>query len=214
MRVNQLVSDYPTLSREQGWTLVKDQPKLAIKHLLSVVKPAQRKDACENDLQLDQIELCKEFYGFVNHLRKTAADADRWKADNHTGKDTRSSDKASTGGFSKSYTRGFSSGSRHSTAKDSTCSTSQRKSSKCRNDMICNKGGKTDYHCMADCPNTAKEAERRFQPSIAQLRQKGLRKLSRRSSPPRRSGASHSRPRTPRLPRWRAWKANLTESLS
>jgi hypothetical protein len=33
MRINQLVSDYPTPSREQGWTLVKDHLKLAIKHL-------------------------------------------------------------------------------------------------------------------------------------------------------------------------------------
>jgi hypothetical protein len=45
MRVNQLVSDFLTRSLEQGWTLVKDQPKLAIKHLLSAVKPAQLKCA-------------------------------------------------------------------------------------------------------------------------------------------------------------------------
>jgi hypothetical protein len=82
MRVNQLVSDYLTLSREQGWTLVKEQPKLAIKHLLSVVKPAQLKEVCENDLLLDRIELRKDFYGFVKHLRKTAVDADRWAATN------------------------------------------------------------------------------------------------------------------------------------
>jgi hypothetical protein len=31
MRVNQLVSDYLTLSREKGWTIVKDQPTLTIK---------------------------------------------------------------------------------------------------------------------------------------------------------------------------------------
>jgi hypothetical protein len=59
IRVKQPVSDYLTLSREQGCTLVKDQPKLAIKHLLSVVKPAQLKEVCENDLLLDQIELRK-----------------------------------------------------------------------------------------------------------------------------------------------------------
>jgi hypothetical protein len=47
MRVNQLVSDYCTLSCEQGWTLLKDQPKLAIKHLLAVVKPPQLKEARE-----------------------------------------------------------------------------------------------------------------------------------------------------------------------
>jgi hypothetical protein len=69
MRSNQLLSDYLTLSREQGWTLVKDQPKLAIKHLLSVVKPPQLKEVCENDLLLDQVALRKDFYGFVKHLR-------------------------------------------------------------------------------------------------------------------------------------------------
>jgi hypothetical protein len=77
MRINQLVSDYLTHSREQGWTLVKDQPKLATKHLLSVVKPAQLKEVCENDLQLDQVALRKDFDVFVKHLRKTAVGADR-----------------------------------------------------------------------------------------------------------------------------------------
>jgi RNA-binding protein YlmH len=43
MRINQLVSDYLTLSREQGWKLVKDQPKLAIRRLLSVVKPSTQR---------------------------------------------------------------------------------------------------------------------------------------------------------------------------
>jgi hypothetical protein len=77
MRINQLVSDYLTFSREQGWTLVKYQPKLAIKRLLSDVKPAQLKEVCENDIQLDQVAIRKDFYGFVKHLRKTAVDADR-----------------------------------------------------------------------------------------------------------------------------------------
>jgi hypothetical protein len=40
MRIDQLVSDYLTLSREQGWALIKMQPKLGIKHLISVLKPA------------------------------------------------------------------------------------------------------------------------------------------------------------------------------
>jgi hypothetical protein len=40
MRINKLLSDYLMLAREQGYTLVKYQSKLAIKHLLSVVKPA------------------------------------------------------------------------------------------------------------------------------------------------------------------------------
>jgi hypothetical protein len=64
-------------------------------------KPTQLKEVCENDLLLDQIELHKDFYGFLKHLRKTAADADLWAATNRTGKDTKSSDKASTGGSSR-----------------------------------------------------------------------------------------------------------------
>jgi hypothetical protein len=127
MRVNQLVSDYLTLSCEQGWTLVKDQPKVAIKHLLSVVKPAQLNEVFENDLLLDHIELGKDFYGFVKHFRKTAADADRWAATNRTGKDTRSTDKASPGGSSRSHSSRSHSGSRSSTTKDSTSSTSKSK---------------------------------------------------------------------------------------
>jgi hypothetical protein len=158
MRVNQLVSDYLTLSREEGWTLVKGQPNLAIKHLLSVVKPAQLKEVCENNLPLDQVERRKDFYGFVEHLRKTAADVDRWAATNRIGKDTKSSDEASTGGSSRSYSSGSHSGSRSSTAKDSTSRTSKSKTRKCINDKTCNKHGKTDYHYMKDYPHTSKEA--------------------------------------------------------
>jgi hypothetical protein len=146
MRINQLVSDYLTISREQGWTLVKDQPKLAIKHLLSLVKPAQLKGVCENDLQLDQVALGKDFYGFVKHLRKTAVDADRWAVTSRARRDAKSSDKATTGGSTKSYASGSSSGSRHGTAKDSTSSPSKSKAPKCLNDKTCNKNGKADYH--------------------------------------------------------------------
>jgi hypothetical protein len=158
MRINQLVSDYLTLSRKQGWTLVKDQPKLAIKHLLSVAKPTQLKEVCENDFQLDQVALRKDFYGFVKHLRKSAVDADRWAVTPRAGRDAKSSDKATTGGSTKSYTSGSSSGSRHSTAKESTSSPSKSKAPKCLNDRTCNKNGKSDYHYMVDCPHTGKDA--------------------------------------------------------
>jgi hypothetical protein len=158
MRVNQLVSDYLTLSREQGWKIVKNQPKLAIKHLLSEVKPTQLKEVCENDSLLDEIELRKDFYGFVKHVRKNAADADRWAATHRTGKDTKSSDKASTGCSSKSYQSGSHSGSKSGTSKDGTSSTSKSKAPKCLNDKTCNKHGKADYHYMTDCPHTSKEA--------------------------------------------------------
>jgi hypothetical protein len=94
----------------------------------------------------------------VKHLRKTAVDADRWAVSPRAGNDTKSIDRVSTGGSKKSYTSGFSSGSRHSTAKDSTSSPSKSKIPKCRNDTTCNKHGKTDYHYMTDCPHTTKDA--------------------------------------------------------
>jgi hypothetical protein len=80
----------------------------------------------------------------VKHLSKTAIDADRWAVSPRAGKDTKSIDRVSTGGSTKSYTSGFSSGSRHSTAKDSTSSPSKSKIPKCHNDKTCNKHGKTD----------------------------------------------------------------------
>jgi hypothetical protein len=158
MHINQLVSDYLNLSREQGWTLVKDQPMLAIKHLLSVVKPAQLKEICENDLQLDQVALRKDFFGFVKHLRKPAVDADRWAVTPRAERDTKSSDKATNGSSNQSYTSGSSSGSRHRTAKDSTSSPSKSKAPEFLNDKTCNKNGKADYHYIADCPYTGKDS--------------------------------------------------------
>jgi hypothetical protein len=152
------VSDYLTLIREQGWTMVKDQPKLAIKHQLSVVKPALLIDVCENDLQLHQVALRKDFYGFVKNLRKTTVDADRWEIAPRANKDAKSSDKVTTGGSTKSYASGSSSGSGHSTAKDSASSPSKSEAPKCLNDNICNKNGKADYHYMFDCPHTGKDA--------------------------------------------------------
>jgi hypothetical protein len=81
--------------------LVKYQPNLAIKHPQSVVKPAQLKEVCENGLQLDQVTLFKDFYGFVKHLRKTAIGADRWAVYPRAGKDTKSIDRVPTGGSKK-----------------------------------------------------------------------------------------------------------------
>jgi hypothetical protein len=131
---------------------VKDQLKLAIKHLLSVVKPAQLKEVCENDLQLDQVALRKDFYGFLKHLRKTAVDADRWAVTPRAGNSTKSIDRVPTVVSTNSYTSGFSLGSRHCTEKYSTPSPSRSKNPKCVNDKTCNKHGKTDYHYMTDCP--------------------------------------------------------------
>jgi hypothetical protein len=134
MRIDQLVSDYLTLSREQGWTLIKKQPKLAIKHLVSVLKPAHLKELCENDLNLEYIELRKDFPGFVKHLRARAAVAELLVAPSRTGKDGKSSDKTSTGGSTKSYSSGSGSSTRPSTPKDSTSSISKSKAPKCLND--------------------------------------------------------------------------------
>jgi hypothetical protein len=98
MRIDQLVSDYLTLSREQGWTLIKKQPKLAIMHVVSVLKPIHLKELCENGLNLEYIELRRDFPVFFKHLRARAAVADLLVAPSRTGKDVKSSDKTSTGG--------------------------------------------------------------------------------------------------------------------
>jgi hypothetical protein len=193
MRINQLVSDYLNLSRQQGWTLVKDQPKLAIKHLLSVVKPAQLKEVCENDLQLDQVALRKDFYGFVKHLRKTAVDADRWAVTLRAGEDTKSVDRVPTGVSTKSYTSESSSGSRHSTAKGSAFSPSKSKIPKCLNDKTCNKHGKTDYHYMRDCPYTTEDAAVELLAKHSEAEADNPKDAFKKLKQPRRFAASFSR---------------------
>jgi hypothetical protein len=125
MRIGQLPSDYLTLSREQGWTLIKKQPKLAIKHLISVLKPAHLKELCENGQHIEYVELRKDFPRFIKHLKARAALAELLLAPSRSGKDAKSSDKTSTGSSTKSYSSGSHSGSRASTAKDSTSSTSK-----------------------------------------------------------------------------------------
>jgi hypothetical protein len=158
MRIDQLVSDYLILGREQCWALIKQRTKLAIKHLISVLKPSHLKELCETDLNIECIELRKDFPGFIKHLRAWAAVSELFLAPSRTGKDAKSSDKTSTGSSTKSYSSGSHSGSRASTAKDSTSSTSKSKAPKRLNDKACNKHGKTDYHYMTDCPHTSKEA--------------------------------------------------------
>jgi hypothetical protein len=58
MRINQLVSDYPTLSRKQGCTLVKYQQKQTSN---GSSKASTTQTVCENGFLLDHIELRKDF---------------------------------------------------------------------------------------------------------------------------------------------------------
>jgi hypothetical protein len=102
MRIYQLVSDYLTLSREQGCTFIKKKLKLAIKYLISVLKPAHLKELCDNDLKVEYIELGKDFPGFIKHLSAMADVAELLLAPSRTGKDAKSCDKTSTGSSTKS----------------------------------------------------------------------------------------------------------------
>jgi hypothetical protein len=77
-------------------TLIKKQHKLAIKHLISVLKPTHLKELCENDMNLEYIELRKDFPDFIKHLRARAAVAELLLAPSRTGKYAKSSDKTST----------------------------------------------------------------------------------------------------------------------
>jgi hypothetical protein len=81
--------------------IIFDHSSLKDVLLRTPLKLAQLKAACENYLQLDQILLRNDIYGFVKYLRKTAADVDRWVVTSRVGKDTRSSDKASPGGLTE-----------------------------------------------------------------------------------------------------------------
>jgi len=67
-RMTLVFLDYRSLLRREGMSWIIDRnPKLAIRHVLSVVKPALLKERLEQDLCLAKVELKKDFRGFMNH---------------------------------------------------------------------------------------------------------------------------------------------------
>lgn len=72
-RMQDLFANYHTLLVRNGlkW-LIKDNPKIAVDHVLSAIKPQTLHDRLEADLSFAKYELRKDFHGFLKHAIRLA----------------------------------------------------------------------------------------------------------------------------------------------
>jgi hypothetical protein len=66
------VADYYSLHRNLKLDFINGNPKEAVEHLVSVIKPATVKALIESKLEMDQSELKKDFLELVSYLKKMA----------------------------------------------------------------------------------------------------------------------------------------------
>ena len=73
LRIHALFTDYQTLLRNKKWErLIDDNPKLAIRHVCALLKPAALKNKIDQDLSLGFNELRKKWLPFFHHVVKCA----------------------------------------------------------------------------------------------------------------------------------------------
>jgi uncharacterized membrane protein YheB (UPF0754 family) len=72
LRVKKETADYYSLHRNLRLDFIEDKPKQAVKHLVSVIKSATRKDPIESKLEMDMSDLMMDFLELVPYLEKMA----------------------------------------------------------------------------------------------------------------------------------------------
>eukprot|EP00171_Calliarthron_tuberculosum_P007262 IDg7262t1 len=72
LRVLMLQASYIELCKKRGWKFYETAQKAAVKHIIAVLQPPQLKSRVEDALELDQHELKKDFFKFVNYLTDQA----------------------------------------------------------------------------------------------------------------------------------------------
>jgi hypothetical protein len=70
LRVKMAVADYNSLHRNLRLDFINGKPKKAVKHLVSVIKPATLKDLIESKQEFEMSKLIKDFLEFVGYLKK------------------------------------------------------------------------------------------------------------------------------------------------
>jgi hypothetical protein len=72
LRVMNAVADYYSSHRNLRLDFINGKPKMAVEHLVSVIKPATLKALIESKLEMDKSKLKKDFLEFVVYLKKMA----------------------------------------------------------------------------------------------------------------------------------------------
>jgi hypothetical protein len=72
LRVMKAVADHYSLHRNLRLDFINGKPKMAVEHLVSVIRPATLKALIESKLEMDKPELKKDFLEFVEYLEEMA----------------------------------------------------------------------------------------------------------------------------------------------
>jgi hypothetical protein len=169
LRVTKEIGEYLTLYRNLKLDLVKNKPKRAVEHIVSVIKPTTLKSIVESDLELDKSDLKKDFFKFIEYFEAIAIVHDR-----HGRPDT-----TKNGGGNAAYENGSMNSSRSSGRGKSSGGNGNKHKKLDNSDTskVSDNGGKANRstehqaptclnvkkcpgkrHYVSDCPNT-KEAE-------------------------------------------------------
>jgi hypothetical protein len=168
------VADYYSLHRNLRLDFINGKPKKAVKHLVSVIRPATLKALIECKLEMDKSELKKDFLEFVKYLEEMAIIRDEHRhvvehkktgdsgmRNNGKGNDASSRSSghnaggSSHGGASNKASDRDRTKSRHGRSSESTSTGKQsaREPPPCLNTKKC----AGENHYLSDCPHTGKD---------------------------------------------------------
>ena len=79
LRIKSLFMDYRTLLRTREWdSIIKNNTKVAVEHICSLLKPTELRQTIESELSLAQYEIRKDWKKFYKYVVKCAIECDRY----------------------------------------------------------------------------------------------------------------------------------------
>ena len=187
LRALRLFSDYKTMLRTKKWEhLIKDNPKVAVNHIVELLKPVQLKTKVQNDIKLGKTSLrknWKEFFKYV--VEQTIACEAFVPANNYNYQNSSqttdvaneklipqktkiSKEKEKISNSSENASMKLENISMQKTPEHNMDETEKpKKLPKCLNKAVCN-----EYHYVKDCPRTSEELGKKLVHEYKQSREK------------------------------------------
>lgn len=72
LRILMLSASYLELCEKRGWNFIETSQKAAIKHIISVLRPAGLKQRMQDALELEKADLKHDYFGFMDFLAEKA----------------------------------------------------------------------------------------------------------------------------------------------
>lgn len=179
MRVKALFMEYKTFLRIKKWdSLIEKNPKLAVSHICSLLKPVALKNKIESDLTLGKYELRKQWIPFYQYVLDQAVDCDKFvsiksttehKSTSKFGKDSNTSISLPSHSAPKVNSGSVVNNNRGNAKASNSGSESQTRASRpqqektapvvplCLNTQICK-----ERHLLKDCTLTTPEKRRKL----------------------------------------------------